>query len=113
MYHFKNDFQRHSWEYTGEVETMAWPRAGIRCQICGEERLVAVSLNSPGLKWGCYRTAFRDQLKRGDMIVVSYEYGGRLDRFEAYAPDSSGDLITSNLGGGRYRVKADAWKRQP
>lgn len=113
MYSFKNDFQRHSWGYTGVVETSAWPRAEVRCSICGEVRLIAASLDSPGLRWGCYRTAFGDKLKHGDMVVVKYEYGARLDRFEAYAPDGSGDLITSNLGGGRYRVKADAWERQP
>lgn len=112
MYSFKNDFQRHPWGYTGVVETSAWPRAEVRCKICGEVRLIATSLDSPGLRWGCYRTAFRDKLKQGDLILIRDKYDTRrLDRFEAYAPDGSGDLITSNLGGGRYRVEAGTWER--
>lgn len=116
MYRFKNDFYQHRWGYTGEVETGPWPRHQVRCEICGETRLIAAPLDSPGLKWGCYRTSMFDRLKRGDMICAPHEdnmSGYRLDRFEAYAPDGSGDLITSNLGGGRYRVPANKWKRQP
>jgi hypothetical protein len=98
----KNNNERHSWNYTGFIEPGAWGRTQIRCDRCGEERLVwGTGLDAPGIRWGCYRRGATDRFKRGDLVVVTNTSYSRLDYFEQYMGD--GTAITRNAGGGTYR----------
>ncbi|MEV8610276.1 hypothetical protein AB0383_20515 [Amycolatopsis sp. NPDC051373] len=105
-YYFHNDRKMHSWDWTGEVKNDGWPLAGVRCSICGEERMIGVDKDNIGLRYGCVRVAMRDRYEWRDLIVID---SGRLDRIEKAL--GGGYWLTSNLGGGRYRVHESEFRR--
>jgi len=109
VYLFKNDYSVHSWKLTGVVEPGRWGRSEVVCRRCEEVRLVyGFDPSHPGLKYGCWRIAFRDNWKRGDLAVITaatdggHEYD-RLDYF--WERVNADEAITRNAGGGTYRVR--------
>lgn len=109
---FHNDEAVHSWDWTGEVETGTWGRAGIRCSRCGEERkVIGTGLDGDGLRYGCVRRARADRLRRYDMVLVPCDGYTRLDWVEKFLGD--GLWLTRNAGGGIHRVREADFRRKP
>jgi hypothetical protein len=102
VYRFKNDYFVHNWKLTGFVESGRWGFSEVVCRRCEEVRMVyGFDPNRPGLKFGCWRIAFRDRWRRGDLAFV--DGSDRLDYF--WERVNADEAITRNAGGGVYRVR--------